>query len=56
MEVELPEELRNNVVILDAPNAYGGSAKVYVMGVSHVSKTQAEQVCRGDFSDGEILL
>lgn len=42
--VELPEALRNNVVVLDAPNASGGEAKVYVMGVSHVSKTQAEQV------------
>ena len=45
-EVELPEALRNNVVVLDAPNASGGATKVYVMGVSHVSKTQAEQVWR----------
>ena len=43
-EVELPPSLRNNVVVLDAPNASGTTTKVYVMGVSHVSKIQAEQV------------
>ncbi len=42
--VELPAGLRNNVAVLDAPNANGGTTKVYVMGVSHVSKIQAEQV------------
>ncbi|KAG1678282.1 hypothetical protein FOA52_013903 [Chlamydomonas sp. UWO 241] len=42
--VELPEELRNNVVVLEAPNGSGGTARVYVMGVSHVSKIQAQQV------------
>lgn len=42
--VTLPESLRNSVAILDAPNADGVSTKVYVMGVSHVSKIQAQQV------------
>ena len=46
-EVELPPSLRNNVVVLDAPNASGSTTKVYVMGVSHVSKIQAEQVWMG---------
>jgi pheromone shutdown protein TraB len=32
------------VVVLEAPNASGGTARVYVMGVSHVSKIQAQQV------------
>jgi|LauGreSuBDMM15SN_2_FD.fasta_scaffold146047_2 hypothetical protein len=42
--IPLPASLRNNVVVLDAPNADGTSTKVYLMGVSHVSKVQAEQV------------
>lgn len=41
---ELSPALRNQVVVLDAPNANGKTVKVYLMGVSHVSKLQAEQV------------
>lgn len=32
------------MVVLEAPNGSGGTARVYVMGVSHVSKIQAQQV------------
>lgn len=41
---QLPASLKNNVVLLEAPRANGGTTKVYLMGVSHVSKVQAEQV------------
>ena len=44
-KIELPDSMRNNVVMLDVPNADdGSSSKVYLIGVSHVSKVQAEQV------------
>lgn len=40
----LPSDLLNAVVKLEAPRANGDKAHVYVMGVSHCSKKQAEQV------------
>eukprot|EP00798_Chlamydomonas_sp_ICE-L_P015964 gene15964-22096_t len=40
----LPPSLANSVAVLDAPNAAGGNTKVYVLGVSHVTKTACEQV------------
>ena len=43
-KIELPDSMRNNVAVLDVPNADGSSTKVYLIGVSHVSKVQAEQV------------
>lgn len=45
-QVELPPSLRNNVAVLDAPNpdAPGGVTKVYLLAMSHVSKTSVEQV------------
>lgn len=42
--VEIPDSIRNNVVVLEAPNSKGQAAKVYLVGVSHVSKRQAEGV------------
>jgi hypothetical protein len=44
--VELPPSLKNNVVVLDAPNpaAPGGVTKVYLLGMSHVSKKSVQQV------------
>ncbi|GIL84546.1 hypothetical protein Vretimale_14392 [Volvox reticuliferus] len=44
--VELPPSLRNNVVFLEAPNptAPGGTTRVYLLAMSHVSKRSVEQV------------
>uniref|UniRef100_A0A7S0RDT8 Uncharacterized protein n=1 Tax=Chlamydomonas leiostraca TaxID=1034604 RepID=A0A7S0RDT8_9CHLO len=44
--VVLPPSLKNNVVVLDAPNpdAPGGVTKVYLLAMSHVSKRSVEQV------------
>jgi len=42
--VVLPPSLQNNVVVLDAPNEQGNTTKVYLMGISHVSKQQCAQV------------
>uniref|UniRef100_A0A7R9VAT9 TraB domain-containing protein n=1 Tax=Chlamydomonas euryale TaxID=1486919 RepID=A0A7R9VAT9_9CHLO len=42
--VQIPEALRNNVVVLEAPNSSGEPATVYLVGVSHVSKVQADAV------------
>jgi hypothetical protein len=51
-EVELPADLRNAVVVLDAPNpdVPGGVTKVYLMGMSHVSKKSVDQVCALQFT------
>jgi hypothetical protein len=45
--VVLPPSLKNSVVVLDAPNpeAPGGVTKVYLLGMSHVSKVSVNQVC-----------
>ena len=45
---QLPRPLRDSVVVLSAPNpqAPGGKVPVYVLGVSHVSKTSLERVRR----------
>jgi hypothetical protein len=42
----LPKKLRDSVAILEAPNpqAPGGKAKVYVLGLSHVSKRDCDLV------------
>ena len=44
--VELPQSLRKNVVVLDAPNpdVPGGVTKVYLLAMSHVSKKSVDQV------------
>ncbi|GLI59093.1 hypothetical protein VaNZ11_000782 [Volvox africanus] len=44
--IALPPFLRNNVVILEAPNptAPGGTTRVYLLAMSHVSKRSVEQV------------
>lgn len=43
---QLPRPLRDSVVVLSAPNprAAGGQTPVYVLGVSHVSKTSLDRV------------
>ncbi|GIL65992.1 hypothetical protein Vafri_19622 [Volvox africanus] len=44
--IALPPSLRNNVVTLEAPNptAPGGTTRVYLLAMSHVSKRSVEQV------------
>lgn len=43
---DLPASLQKNVAILDAPNpqAPGGTTKVYVLAMSHVSKQSCDDI------------
>ena len=52
----LPPSLRNSVAVLDAPNPSvpGGVTKVYVLGMSHVSKASCDQV--GVFMWGKLCV
>lgn len=51
----LPKTLRDSVAVLEAPNpkAPGGKAKVYILGLSHVSKVDCDLVSSVNLMAGD---